>query len=76
MAWFGFEGAGVDEDGDGYRHVATGDEVVEDDGDSPASFGVFVAFAVLKNHERGGITFFVLGWYVDGPIAGGVSKDV
>src|SRR5262249_35211333 len=68
--------AGVDEDGDRGRHVATGDEVVEDDGDTPAAFHVGVAAAVLEDHEGSGLVLFVLSGNIDGPVASGVGEDL
>ncbi len=76
LTGFGFKSAGVDEYRDGHGHIAACDEVVEDDWHAPAAFGVFVPFAVLEDHESGGFPLFVLGWDVDGPVAGGICEDV
>ena len=49
----GGQDSGVNEYTDGHRHLAAGDEVVEDDRGSKGAIGGHVATAVLEDHQAG-----------------------
>lgn len=64
--------AGVDEESDGGRHFAFGDEVIEDDGGFVGAAFVDVGAAVEEDHESGGFGGVVIGRGVD-PVAVGCA---
>ena len=65
----------IDEHSNRRRHVTTSDQVVKDDGNSPASFDVSHAFAILKNHQSGWLFLLILSRHIDGPFASRSFED-
>jgi hypothetical protein len=67
--------AGVHEDTDGHGHLASVDEVVEDDGSAYLTLGIEVQAAVLEDHERRRLRSCVLRRDVHPVPAVGVGED-
>ena len=68
--------AGVDEDGDRDRHLASVDQVVEDGGNPVIPLESEEGVAVEEDHQGGGLGRVILGGDVDPVVAGGVGIDL